>query len=108
MKTIINIISIPQFMNTGFNVFIFIVSNFFVISLFFMYQYVGSIWAILITDLGRYSNGTKAPHRKLEPNAITFTIPLIASFLFTSVPIKTAIVVAHIVNMSEFIINIIP
>ena len=47
-------------------------------SLEFTYQYVGKIRDIVITDSGNHSVGINAPHRKAEPNAITFTIPLTA------------------------------
>lgn len=45
-----------------------------------------------MTDFGRYSAGTKAPHKKAEPNATTFTIPLTAFLSFTRVLIVKAIV----------------
>lgn len=56
------------------------------------------------TKSGNHSIGTNAPHKKLDPNAITFTIPLIASLFLTRFPIKNARVVAQIVNIKAFII----
>ena len=73
-----------------------------------MYQYVGIMCATVKTLLGSHSTGTKAPHKKLEPSAITFTIPFIAFLLFTIVAIKNAIVKAHIVNINEFTMYIKP
>lgn len=56
-----------------------------------------------ITPSGSHSIGTNAPHKKLDPRAITLTIPLIAFLFETILPINKAIVVAHIVNTNEFI-----
>lgn len=61
-------------------------------------------WAMVRTDSGSHSIGTKAPHKKLEPRAMTFTIPLMAFGFLTSVPIKNAILVAQSVNMRAFMI----
>ena len=44
--------------------------------------------AIFNTESGSHSIGTKAPHKKLEPNATTFTIPFIAPLFDTKFPIK--------------------
>ena len=60
------------------------------------------------TGAGGGGIGTKAPHKKLEPNATTFTIPFIAPLFDTKFPIKNAIVVAQIVNTREFIIYTTP
>ena len=46
---------------------------------------------MLITNFGKNSAGTKAPHKKLLPKAITFTIPLTASLLRTNELMKKAV-----------------
>ena len=71
-------------------------------SLEFTYQYVGKIRDIVITDSGNHSVGINAPHRKAEPNAITFTIPLTAFLLVIKVLIKSANVNEQNVNINKY------
>ena len=80
------------FINTGFKFSRLIISITFNNSFEFIYQYAGKTCAIFNTVSGSHSAGTKAPHRKDDPNAITFIIPLIASLLFINVLINNAIV----------------
>ena len=60
------------------------------------------------TFLGSHFDGTKAPHRKAEPSATTFTIPLIASLLFVREEITSAIVSEQRQKISAFNIYMIP
>ena len=76
-----------------------------IVLLFVINQYDGKIFAQFNTASGKYSCGTNAPHMKLEPSAITFTIPLIASLFFTKFPTNDPIVSAVMQNINEFIIN---
>ena len=58
--------------------------------------------ANLSTPFGSHCIGTNAPQRKLDPRAMTFTIPLIAFLFKTILPMNIAIVVATIVNTKQF------
>lgn len=73
------------------------------ISFELIYQYAGSTWATVSIDDGINVAGIKAPHKKAEPKAITFTIPLIASLLLTMVLINRAIVREQNVKIKVFI-----
>lgn len=73
------------------------------ISFELIYQYAGSTWAAVSIDDGNHSAGIKAPHKKADPKAITFTIPLIASLLLTMVLINRAMVREQNVNIKVFI-----
>ena len=57
--------------------------------------------AIFKIESGNHSIGTNEPHKKLDPNATTFTIPFIASLLLNKFPIKNAIVKAHNVSTNN-------
>ena len=49
---------------------------------------------MFLTKSGIYCIGTNTPHKKLEPSATTFTIPLTAFLFVTTLPSKNAIDVA--------------
>ena len=86
----------------GFIEVILILCKFVNKSLEFTYQYVGKIRDILITVSGNHSVGIKAPHRKAEPNAITFTTPLTAFLSSIRVDISSARVRELNVNIKAF------
>ena len=63
------------------------------------------MWAIRITEGGKKDKGTKAPHKKLDPSAITFTIPFIASLFMARLPSKEASVNTQKANKNAFMIK---
>ena len=81
----------------------FTLSNVFSISFVWIYQYAGSPFAIFKTNSGKYSAGTKAPHKKADPRATTFTIPFTAFLFLTNVVITKAMVKQQKVNSKELI-----
>lgn len=85
-----------------------IFSIFFNTSLEFIYQYDGSMWASVSTFLGSQFAGIKAPHRKADPSATTFTMPLMASLLLVRADIAVASVSEQYANTSAFTIYNMP
>ena len=79
-----------------------IISIVFNILLEFIYQYVGNIWAIESTKDGKNSTGTNAPHKKDDPNATTFTIPVTESLLLIMVLINNASVKQQNEKINKF------
>ena len=104
VNIIINIINIVILNRIGFSVSKLNDSSVLIFSFEIINQYDGSKCAIFTTNLGRYSIGTNEPHRKLEPSAITFTIPFIASLLLVILPNRNDIDKVVNVNTNKFII----